>query len=130
MKSVAQQLTEKVATLRARGKGDAVDAILAEASEYTLEAQLHKLDEFSRSLNPAKPSVTKHNGVTDNAPVHESFTESTANAGDEVSRKQLREAAMKAFNMTEAEAEFFASDSPVNREANELMEAVLKPRRK
>ena len=44
MKSVAQQLTEKVATLRARGKGDAVDAILAEASEYTLEAQLGKLE--------------------------------------------------------------------------------------
>ncbi len=64
MKSVAQQLTEKVATLRARGKGDAVDAILAEASEYTLETQLHKLDEFSRSLNPAKPSVTKQTAST------------------------------------------------------------------
>ncbi|MFI5260855.1 MAG: hypothetical protein ACHQU0_03610 [Candidatus Paceibacteria bacterium] len=120
MKSVAQQLTEKVATLRARGKGDAVDAILAEASEYTLEAQLHKLEEYSRSLNPAKPSVTKHNGASDNAPVHESFNES----GDEVSRKQLREAAMKAFNMTEAEAEFFASDRPVNAEVAALLKDI------
>ena len=123
MKSVAQQLTEKVATLRARGKGDAVDAILAEASEYTLEAQLHKLDEFSRSLNPAKPSVIKHNGASDNAN-QESFTESTANAGDEVSRKALVDAAMKAFGFSEAEAEFFASDRPVNSEVNALLKSI------
>lgn len=124
MKSVAQRLTEKVATLRARGKGETVDAILAEASEYTLEAQLNKLDEFSRSLNPKPATVKKNNGVSDNAH-QESFNESANATQDTVSRKQLVDAAKKAFGFTEAEAEFFASDRPANPEVDALTKAVL-----
>lgn len=124
MKSLAQQLTEKVATLRARGKGEAVDAILAEASEYTLEAQLGKLNEFSRSLNPATPSVTKHNGASDNATRHqESFTESSG-AEDQKSHTALVEAAQKAFGFSKEEAEFFASDRPRNSEADALLKDI------
>lgn len=109
MKSVQQRFTEKVAVLRARGKGEAVDAILTEKSEYTMEAQLAALDEFSRSLNPAKPIVVKHNGAADNANHQESFNESNAGKGNDVGREALIEAAMKGFGLSKEEAERFAS---------------------
>lgn len=126
MKSLDRQLQEKVAVLRARGKGEAVDAILTECSEYTLEAQLHKLDEFSRSLNPA--TVRKHNGASDNANHQESFNESASNNG-EVGRDALIEAAMRNFPElcpTKEAAAMFASDNPVaDAELDTLTKAVL-----
>lgn len=124
MKSIAQQLQEKSTVLRARGKGDVVDAILQETSEFTIEHQLGKLDEFQRSLSPVKVSL-KHNGASDNRVV-ESFQES---GEEKTARESLIEAAYAAFPdlfKTKEDAAGFA-DPDCNQAGQDMVDAVLHP---
>lgn len=120
MKSLSQQLTEKVAVLRARGKGEAVDTILTESSEYTIEAQLLKLQEYEQSLRPTP--TKKNNGVSDNGRHKESFSESgnEFQVSDVEAKKKVAAAAREAFGLTEAESLKFAGIEPSGVHGREL----------
>jgi hypothetical protein len=125
MKALYQQLQEKVAVLRARGKGEAVEAILAEASEYSIEAQLGKLAQFERSLSPNSEPVRKNNGASDNGRHQESFNESADSKSEEASKKALVESWI-AMGFSRSEAEFMSTDNPESPEQKFMREAIEK----